>query len=318
MLASIFTQYWHFLALRAACKLGVFDALEAGEKTQQILAEQLGADAVALGLLLAFLQAEGYLSQSAAGDFFLKEQGALLCSKHPAGWHYACLLWGGEHLTAWQNLDTSIRSGGSSFELLYGCGYFEYLDQNPNLLVEYQKAMREYALRDYADLGALLDWGRHTCIMDVGGGYGAALESIRRRFPALKYLLFDRESVVRTAPALEGIEKIGGDFFAAPLPQGADAILLCRVLHDWADEQAIQILRRCYEALPAGGCLYVVENEKGASADGLHLLSLNMLAICKSYEREGEAYRKLAEGAGFRWQETIGFVQGRAVWKFLK
>lgn len=279
------------------------------------LALRLGADVGALGHLLAFLRQEAYLRLTAAGDYELTATGDELRSTHPDGWHYVCLLWGGEHMHAWQHLDEAIRTGESSFERRYGCGYFDYLDRNPTLLIEYQRAMRAYALRDYAELPQVLDWAQHAAIMDVGGGYGAALECLQKAYPQLHYYLFDRQQVVDSAPALQGVEKLGGDFFE-PLPQVADAILLCRVLHDWDDERALAILRRCKAALPANGRIYIVENEQSAYADGLHLLSLNMLAMCKSHERSAEAYRRLAAQAGLQWQSTHRLGQHRAIWAF--
>ncbi|WP_149183548.1 methyltransferase [Streptomyces sp. TRM49041] len=40
---------------------------------------------------------------------------------------------------------------------------------------------------------------------------------------------------------------VAGSFFA-PLPTGADVYTLVKVIHNWNDEQAAAILRRCAEA----------------------------------------------------------------------
>ncbi len=76
-----------------------------------------------------------------------------------------------------------------------------------------------------------------------------------------------------------------------------DALILSRVLHDWEDEKALKILTHCKNALKPRGTLYILEilqNDTQA-----HLLSLNMLAICKSYERTLEEYQILLKKAEF-------------------
>jgi C-methyltransferase len=47
---------------------------------------------------------------------------------------YACMNWSGEHLTAWQNLDFSIKTGNSSFEEIYKKPFFDFLNDNPEKL----------------------------------------------------------------------------------------------------------------------------------------------------------------------------------------
>ena len=73
--------------------------------------------------------------------------------------------------------------------------------------------------------------------MDVGGGLGALLKGLTRFLPSTSLVLFDRPLVVNLAPNIDGLERIGGDFFH-PLPKVADGILLTRVLHDWPDQEA--------------------------------------------------------------------------------
>jgi hypothetical protein len=53
-------------------------------------------------------------------------------------------------------------------------------------------------------------------------------------------------------------EVVGGDMLEG-VPTGADIYLMKRVLMDWADEQAIAILRNCANALPHSGKVLAVE-----------------------------------------------------------
>jgi hypothetical protein len=72
-----------------------------------------------------------------------------------------------------------------------------------------------------------------------------------------------------------------GDFFQHPLP-GADVLIMGRVLHNWNISEKKELLRKAYEALPAGGALVVyermIDDERRRNAMGL-LSSLNMLVM---------------------------------------
>jgi hypothetical protein len=100
---------------------------------------------------------------------------------------------------------------------------------------------------------------------------------------------------------IPNITSISGDFFGE-IPIQAEAIILSRVLHDWNDAKAKIILRNCFNALPDNGSLYVIENCSDKINVDLSLLSLNMAAMCESYERTSLQYISLCENAGFLFE----------------
>jgi hypothetical protein len=75
------------------------------------------------------------------------------------------------------------------------------------------------------------------------------------------------------------VKFVGGSFFTDNLPK-ADVILMGHILHDWDLEQKKMLLRKSYEALPAGGAVVVydclIDDDRRQNAFGL-LMSLNML-----------------------------------------
>jgi len=212
---------------------------------------------------------------------------------------HACLMWGEEHMDTWQHLDMSISSGQAAFPKLFGAPFFRYLDVHPERAREYHKAMFSYAQQDYAGIGEVLALGQHSSVMDVGGGNGALADALRTRYPGVSISIFDIQD--HRTPSTRDVPFIQGDFFVA-VPSGSDALLLSRVIHDWDDAQALQILRNCHSALPPGGALFLIENDLSLLGDGGHLLSLNMLAICGSRERSVQEYQQLLESSGFRVQ----------------
>lgn len=296
-LKSFFTEHWKYLAVSTACKLNLFDNLQEAKTTKQLEAE-LHLNEEKLGLLLNALHQIDFLDKEEE-CFKINSLSEFLTDNNPESLKYACLIWCDEHLTAWQHLDYSIKTGKGSFEEIYGKPFFDYINNNPEKLDAYHKAMYEYAKDDYKDLPDLIDFSKHKSIMDVGGGYGAILENIKRKNPMVECILFDLPKVIEKA-TISGLKKIGGNFFEN-IPIQSDSIILSRILHDWNDKKAEIILKNCYKALLSGGILYVIENCSDKIQIDLSLLSLNMTVMCDSYERTSTEYISLCEYAGFKF-----------------
>jgi hypothetical protein len=213
-------------------------------------------------------------------------------------------------------LDYTIRTGESSFEYIFGKPFFQYLSENPLKEKEYQLAMQEYAHDDYINLPDVIDFGIHKQIMDVGGGSGSMLYYIKERFPNTDCVLFDLEGVTKNC-SYPGIVAIPGDFFT-DIPQGSDALILSRVLHDWNDEMATRILCNCWNAMASYTTLYVIENGDSDPEINLSLLSLNMAVMCQSKERSQWEYIQLCSKAGFSFESTVRLNALQTIFIFTK
>jgi O-methyltransferase domain len=86
-------------------------------------------------------------------------------------------------------------------------------------------------------------------IVDVGGGKGQALESVRKAFPELKgrMIVQDLPGVISDTEASahlpSSIETMAADFFKPQPIHGAKAYFMRRILHDWGDEASRSILK---------------------------------------------------------------------------
>lgn len=90
------------------------------------------------------------------------------------------------------------------------------------------------------------------------------------------------------------------DFFRA-IPLGCRAYLLKRVIHDWDDARARQILISCRRAVPTNGVLLLVEYQLGElNTPSLgKTVDIFMLAVTGGKERTLEQHRNLLASAGF-------------------
>jgi demethylspheroidene O-methyltransferase len=124
-----------------------------------------------------------------------------------------------------------------------------------------------------ADTIAVAGLGSVRHLMDVGGGTGAFLTAVGQAHPGPRLTLFDLPAVVPEAArrfAAAGLSGratvVPGSFRDDPLPTGADAISLVRVLYDHQDDTVRALLASVRAALPPGGRLIVSEPMTGNRA----------------------------------------------------
>jgi hypothetical protein len=94
---------------------------------------------------------------------------------------------------------------------------------------------------------------------------------------------------------------VAGDFFSA-VPSGADVYILKRVIHDWNNERAIEILTKCREAMARGVRVLIAENimRAGDAADPWKSIDAVMLVVTGGTERTEQEYVALPAEAGLR------------------
>lgn len=301
-LKSFFTDHWKYMTVNAACKLNLFDILEETGKTKNQISKLLAVPEENIELLLKGLVSIKFLDE-VEKEYKLNDISILLTEKHSDSLKYACLNWSGDHLEAWNTLDISLKSGNSFFEDKYGIGYFDYLNQDEEKLDHYHKAMFAYAKDDYHNITDVVNFNEHQSVMDVGGGYGAAISNIKKELSNSECYLFDLDKVINNCNLDNGVKLIKGDFFIE-IPPLAEAIILSRILHDWNDENANQIINNVYQALPKNGYLYIIENCSDKIDVDLSLLSLNMLTMCDSFERSSYEYIALANQYKFKFNKA--------------
>jgi hypothetical protein len=138
------------------------------------------------------------------------------------------------------------------------------------------------------------------------------LVAILNAFPSMRGILFElSETAEQARQAIEGIpssrcEIAVGNFFES-VPYGHDAYVLSHVLHDWADDQALVILRNCRRAIAREGRLLIVETVL-PSGDAPHhgkFLDLLMLTITGGRERTVEEFDALLGKAGFKLTRVV-------------
>ena len=237
----------------------------------------------------------------------------LLRSDAPRTLHHAARFWAGEgSWRAWEALDVALQ-GNVPHEAAWGTSRFAYLREHPDEARTFDAFMAHFGDDRHGALAGAYDFSRTTTIADVGGGNGEMLRRILARYPNARGVVLDREDVVAaiTDEARAGgrLTTQGGSFFEA-VPAGGDVYLLCRVLHDWPDDQALRILNCCRTAMGPNARLLVVEGllhpdpTRGARAE--YLIDMQMMAMFGNARERTEAeFGELLERAGLRLARVI-------------
>jgi len=143
---------------------------------------------------------------------------------------------------------------------------------DPTVTATYSSLMADSQTLVAEDTLRLVDLTGVQRLLDVGGGTGAFLAAAGAAHPGLALDLFDLPAVV--PGALSRMAAAGltarctihpGSFRDDPLPRGADAISLVRVLYDHADATVERLLAAVHAALPPGGRLIVSEPMSGGA-----------------------------------------------------
>jgi SAM-dependent methyltransferase len=305
--------YWVSQAIYVAAKLGIADLLKDGPQSCVVLAEVTGSDAPSLFRLMRALASVSVFSHVGEDCFALSRLAESLQTDAPASLRAMVITIGEIHYQACGNLLHSIQTGSPAFNNVFGTSLFDYLQQNAAASEAFNQGMTNLSsMLAYAILMAY-DFAGISSIVDVGGGEGKLLRKILELNPEMVGAVFDMPSTIGTVnQELKGntvgarCSYIAGDFFDS-VPGGADAYLLCGVIHDWDDDQAAAILRNCRGAMGENGRLLLVDMvvpENGASCFS-KLLDLNMLVMNGGRERTKAEFSALLDAADYRLTRII-------------
>jgi len=298
-----------------AAELAIADLLRDGPLSLSELAERTQSNPDALYRTLRALATAGVFEERPGRHFGNSELSTVLRSDVDGSLR-AVARWLGDSAgwAAWGRLDHSVRTGAPAFDAAFGCDCFSYMNEHPRTLGVFQAAMTSYSALTGGAVAQAYDFSSLGTLLDVGGGHGALLGLVLERWKVPSAILYDRpeviaqaERVVREGPHGSRIRLVAGDFFES-VPEGADAIIMKHVLHDWSDERCAVVLANCRHSLPSGGRLLVVESvltDRPESAFA-KFLDLEMLVLTPGgRERTQEEFAALLAASGFELARVV-------------
>jgi O-methyltransferase domain/Dimerisation domain len=299
-------------ALYVAAKLGLADLVCDGSKTCAELALATQTDREALHRVVRVLASAGVVSLQPGERVAMTALTSTLLTGAPGSLRaWAIDQLGGEHYQAWGELLHSVRTGGVAFDHVFGKSAWDHRAENPTSAQEFDEGMASFIGAHNQSVLAAYPFGKLESLYDLGGGDGLFISTVLSAFPRLRGLLFELPHVaararqrLRDASLAERCTVVEGDIFES-IPSGGAAYLLARVIHDWNDRKARQILAVCRRAMDVHSILLLAERimpelvDAAPATRALTVSDLNMLVMTGGRERTEAQYRRLLEAAGF-------------------
>ncbi|HKE58181.1 MAG TPA: methyltransferase [Pyrinomonadaceae bacterium] len=244
--------------------LRIADHIAAGKDRIDELAGVTNSDAYALHRVLTYLVGKGLFTEPAPGRFALNEAARrLLDPAQLIGLDLNSI--GGRMAYAWGTLPTYVRTGKPAYHEIFGLPFWEDLDAHPDIAASFDALIGPtgHGLPN-PEFEISGGWSAVRSVVDVGGGTGAMLSQILRRWPHLHGTLVDlprtvslADEIFDSAGVADRVTIVGQSFFS-PLPPDADIYLLRGVINDWPDDEARMILSNCATAARPGGRVIVL------------------------------------------------------------
>lgn len=305
--------FWGSKALLSAIELALFTELAKGPLDAATLTKRLTLHPRSARDFFDALVALGMLQRTGDGYANTSETDLFLDRAKPSYVGGMLEMANARLYRFWGSLTEALRTGTPQNEAKTGEDFFGALYADPIRLEGFLKAMTGLSLGAARAIAGKFPWQEYRTFVDIGAAQGGVPVEIALAHGHLAGGGMDLpvvqpvfEAYVR-AKGLDGRLRFHpGDFFREPLPK-ADVLVMGHILHDWDLEEKLRLLRKAYDALPAGGALIVheaiIDDERKQNVFGL-LMSLNMLI-----ETHGGFDFTGADCTG--WMRDVGFTQTR-------
>jgi len=302
-LFDLVAGFCHSQVLMALVDLRVPDMLMDGPMGATALGHRCRIPADRMAVLLRAAVSMDLLKITRGGEFKLSRKGAALVGV--PGLREMIL----HHSVLYADLADPVAFFRGEVETQLA-GFWPYVfgadgQGDPQVAATYSDLMAQSQLMVAQDTLSVVSFKGTKTLMDIGGGTGAFLRAALLATPDLRGTLFDLPEVVAKAPQgglSDRINVAGGSFRHDPLPKGADAISLIRVLYDHAGETVAALLSKIYDVLPAGGKLIISEPMTGGDTPhraGDAYFSLYTMAMRTGKARSADQIMKACQAAGF-------------------
>jgi hypothetical protein len=275
-------------ALLSAVELGVFTALAESPLDLDTLRKRVGIDERGARDFFDALVALGMLERDESSRYANTLETDLYLDRQKPTYI------GGEldHFNTyvyphWNLLTPALRTGKPQSGAR-ATGHYPALYADQAALETLVKGMTGGTLPVAKALAAKFNWQNYKTIIDVGTAQGCLPVQIANAHPHIGGGGFDLPPVaphfgnyIREHDLSHRLRFYAGDFLQDPLPS-ADVLVFGRVLHNWDIATKRMLLKKAYDALPAGGALIVyerlIDDKRRVNAAAL-LASVNMVIM---------------------------------------
>ncbi len=328
-LALIAAGHTAFQLLWSGLQLGLFDFLSAnpGASRDQIMKhadlQEQPARILLIGLTTLKLikkEGDGYRNADVVAQVLVSNSPAYMGDV--LGWQYHIVYPGEMDLLRALQENTNVGLGrftGTENNL------YDRLSHTPELEKIFHDAMSSLSKSANVLLAEEVPLTSISHLVDAGGGDGTNAITLAKANPHLKVTVFDSPTVcalaeqnIREAGMGDRVDTFHGNLFNTDLPTGIDAILLAHMMTIWSPEHDTTVLKKAYDALPAGGRVIVFNMMGNDDEDGPITAALGSPYFLSIATGEGmlytwKDYESFMDRAGFKKIERISLPRDHGV-----
>jgi hypothetical protein len=309
---------WKSQILYAGAKTGLFDYLTTNPIDVHQIAHDLKLNETMTYRILRSIASLGYAKEEKdSRKFSITPRGELLKKDHPQTLQGVLLLEEGpEHYQIWKHLPRMIKDGQqNAFSSEYGINLFEYAAKNSEYSKVFNDAMSSYsaihtamvleALKDY-------DFSKISSICDIGGGQGHLSSHLHSKYDHLNGMILELSPVVENQESSwthkmglqDRCKYVEGNMFEQ-VPS-TDLYIMKMILHDWNDDECIQILSNIHKAAPEKARIFIVEHivPDPTIPHFSKLFDIHMMCATTGRERTIEEYNSILSQSGWQYIQT--------------
>lgn len=279
-IVELTTAYWSSQALFAANRIGLFEALGDATLSAEAVADKLGTDPRATGLLLNACASLGLIEKTDQ-QFYCSKLGRAFLLPGTQTYMGDAIRYCDDLYSTWGQLEQSVRAGEPALTEA------SYLGDDPQRTRNFVYGMHNRALGIGQALVGLVDLGHCKTLLDVGGGPGTYSALFAARYPSLVAKVLELPGVIPVAreiltkmPAGDRVDMVEGNYKTAAFPSPVQAILMSGMFHRETERQCRDLIAKADAALEAGGRMIICDifaDAGGASPAFAALFGLTML-----------------------------------------
>jgi SAM-dependent methyltransferase len=296
-------------AIQVAVKLGMFEHLSRQPLDDAALARALGCDQRATALLGNAMVALGLLAKPDS-RFELSDASRRYLVSSSSEYLGDMILFDEALFATWANLEETIRSGATARAPDM---YQSRRDETERFIRAMDSLTR--ARGDAEWIAEHLDLHEVETIADIGGGPGAYMAALLKRWPRLRARIYDlpgtldvtRRILAEREPRLAArIDLVQVDYLRDDLPGPVGALFMSNIIHSEDAATNASLFEKCFRALRSGGLLLVKDHIMNAELTEPRAGAVFSLYLMLTTRGRGYSFEEVASwlrGAGFKGTE---------------